>query len=142
MSQREIEAARTLVERYPAIVDAGDADAVAALFAKDASLVTASATYEGRDAVAEFYGPRLGGSKLHLVTDIQLSPSGDGEVAATSRFAAFIGSVDNPQLTWGTYEDTIVVNGDDAAFKVRRITIDSAGPALDVWGELLAGYRR
>jgi 3-phenylpropionate/cinnamic acid dioxygenase small subunit len=135
-------AARTLVEQYAVLVDAGDVDGVVALFAKDAILRTASATYDGRDAIREFYGDRLGGTKLHLVTDISVRPTGGGTVESSARYAAFVGSPTEPVFMWGRYEDRIEVDGGAARFQTRAITIDGSGPPEAAWSDLIESYRK
>ena len=44
-----------VVDAYFAAIRARDADALAALFAPDAELVTAAGTFRGREAIAGFY---------------------------------------------------------------------------------------
>src|SRR3954466_12001082 len=121
-----LDAARALIQAYPVLVDAADAAGVTALFAEDGSLQTATTSFDGREAILDFYATRLGGSKLHLVTDIRVTGVAareQGEIAGRSRFVALVGTSERPQLTWGTYEDRIVVDGGTARFQVRRITM-------------------
>jgi ketosteroid isomerase-like protein len=140
--QLALDAARSLVEAYPVAVDANDVEGVVALFGEGATLETATARYEGRQAVAQFYRARLGNDSLHLVTDIRLSVSATGEVGGRSRFVALLGRPDCPEVTWGSYVDRIVVREGQAEFHVRNISVDGAGPCPEVWSDVVGGYRQ
>ncbi len=77
---------REVFQRYVDLVTAGDADAIAALYAPDATLEDAmgSPRHEGRDEIRAFYAASAGTVRLELEGRVRVVP-GEGACAMTAR---------------------------------------------------------
>ena len=130
------DAVRNLLGTYCDLVDAGDWDAVGALFA-DGALADEHGTVlaAGAEAVAGFYrsGTRLhDGSprtKHHVTNTVLDAPAADGSVTARSSYLV-LQAVDGfplqPIIT-GRYVDRFEPAGDGWRFAERRFLVDLVG---------------
>ena len=102
-------AVRALLPAYARAVDAGDADAVAALFAEDGVLRAEGAPdFGGRERIRKLYAKLLGEiqASSHLVGEPLVEPLGEGAARATAAVHAWDRYHDPDradELSLGTY---------------------------------------
>jgi hypothetical protein len=117
-------AVHRLLHRYIDAADRCDADAVGECFDGDGVLLVRGTERRGDEIVA-FYRQRLTVPTLHFVTGITVSERAGGLVDAGCGLLA----MEMPETGWtavaGRYDDVIRLDGDDARFVSRTITIDS-----------------
>lgn len=96
-------ACREVVERSVRHVDAGDADAFAALFAEDAALLRpGGAALQGREAIRRSYAARPADRiTRHLVANTVVDIRADGLARACSYVLLWSGSADAPDGAFG-----------------------------------------
>jgi steroid delta-isomerase len=89
---------RNVYQRYVELFSAGDADAVALLYAEDATVEDpiGSPLHQGRDAIRKFYEGTMGPAKLELTGPVRVAGNeAAGPMCATvGDGAAFIDIID------------------------------------------------
>ncbi len=123
MDAWEIE--KTII-RYAALNDAGDWEAVAALYAPDGrmSRPTAPDTFtEGREAILAAFKARPPRKSRHVVANVLVDISGD-TATATSQILLFNAAEQAPMV--GTYADKLVRTPQGWRFTERRGSLDFA----------------
>jgi len=132
----ESEVARNLLHRYAEVLDNPTPDAVSALFTPDGVLSVPSGNYYGREAIADFYRTRIdsdAGEKRHFIMNLRSHPLKPGTVEIASYFI-FIGRDPTASaLGWGTYHDTIVLDGNVAFFQRKEIVPHVATNLQNGW---------
>lgn len=124
----EIETARGFFQEYAATMDDPTPESAAALFAEDAVLHTRKGDnvrrFTGREEIAGFYRAVFTAEpwdKRHFIVNPQAIWLGEGRVRIKSHFL-FLGCADERSvLGWGTYDDTIAVQGDSACFTEKTM---------------------
>lgn len=100
-------ACRTLIETSVRHVDAGDAQAFAALFTEDAVLVRPNGSQlEGRTAIQAAYAQRAADRiTRHLVTNVAVTLEGDDRAQARSYVLLWTGSTPEADPVYGRRAD-------------------------------------
>ena len=128
--------ARVLAERacerliidYAALNDAGDWDAVAALYVADGRMSRPSAPDDfivGRDAILAAFKARPARASRHICANIRVLIAGDEKATATSQILLFTSSGQAPMV--GSYADRFVLTPDGWRFAERRGSLDFSG---------------
>ena len=129
----DVEAARNMHHIYASTIDEPSAKTVAQLFAEDAVLNTPMGSFEGRQAIEDFYAMAFEADtslKQHLITDVKVVSAEAGRVRLQSYFL-FLGRGDDASVIgWGTYDDTVDVTGPEPIFVEKTIDI-IVGTTLD-----------
>ena len=117
-------AIRWLLARYCQLVDDGDLDAAAALFAEDARLRVGEENLDGRTAIRSWLDSVPAGL-CHQVTNIVASNgSREGTVHAVSDLVVARKEGGNwATLMVGRYHDTLVGTGRSMTFSQRIVTV-------------------
>jgi ketosteroid isomerase-like protein len=125
-----------LITRYAVLTDAGDWDAVAALYTEDGRMNRPTAPEQfvtGRAAILAAFRARPRRASRHIVANVLITLEGETCARATSQILLFTGSAAAdgglPVLAGaaplvGTYEDTLVKSADGWRFAVRRGSLD------------------
>ena len=125
-----------LITRYAVLNDAGDWDAVAALYTEDGRMNRPTAPEQfvtGRAAILAAFRSRPRRASRHIVANVLVTLEGETRARATSQILLFTGSAAAdgglPVLAGaaplvGTYEDTLVKTADGWRFAVRRGSLD------------------
>ena len=124
--EREL-AVRRLIDRYADACDHDDASAVAANFAADGVLRVRDRAFRG-DGIVAFYADRLDVASLHFTTGLRITAGPDGATASTCGFAAIEMAAGGWALVTGRYDDVVRVEGGEAWFVERRITVHGRRP--------------
>ena len=125
-----------LIVRYAALNDAGDWDAVAALFTEGGRMsrpTSPSDFIAGRPAILANFRSRSARASRHVVANILVTLEGEALARASSQILLFTGaaaddgglpiqSATSPLI--GTYEDTLVKTEDGWRFAERRGRLD------------------
>jgi len=129
-----------LVTRYAALNDAGDWEAVAALYTEDGRMSRPAAPdvfITGRSAILESFKARPPRVARHIVANMLVTLKGHGRASATSQILLFTGSpsayggppvlsVSAPLV--GTYRDQLIVTAQGWRFVERRGSLDFSVP--------------
>jgi hypothetical protein len=125
-----------LIVRYAALNDAGDWDAVAALFTEGGRMSRPTSPDDfiaGRTAILANFRSRTARASRHVVANILVTLEGETLARASSQILLFTGaaaddgglpiqSATSPLI--GTYEDTLVKTEDGWRFAERRGRLD------------------
>jgi ketosteroid isomerase-like protein len=128
-----------LITRYAALSDAGDWDAVAALYREDGRMSRPTAPDDfiaGRAAILEAFRARPPRAARHIVANVLVTLNGDSEAHATSQILLFSGVAQGPgppvQATAppivGTYRDHLRLVDRRWQFVERRGSLDFRTP--------------
>jgi hypothetical protein len=130
-----------LITRYTSLIDAGDWDAVASLYAEDGRMSRPSAPDDfivGRAAILDAFRARPRREARHVVANVLVTMDDDSHARATSQILLFAGSPADdggiplqselPPMV-GTYEDKLVRSGQNWYFVERRGSLDFRPPA-------------
>ncbi len=127
MSSLETLLAERAIERlildYAALNDAGDWDAVAALYVPEGRMsrpVAPDDFIEGRDAILAAFKARPARASRHICANIRIDLAGDA-ATASSQILLFTGH-DAPKV--GSYADRLVNTADGWRFTERRGSLD------------------
>jgi ketosteroid isomerase-like protein len=125
-----------LITRYAALNDAGDWDAVAALYTEDGRMSRPTAPDDfiaGRAAILAGFKSRPRRASRHFVANILITLEEETRARATSQILLFTGAAADdgglpiqsaaPPLV-GSYEDTLVKTEDGWRFSERRGRLD------------------
>jgi 3-phenylpropionate/cinnamic acid dioxygenase small subunit len=125
-----------LITRYAALTDAGDWDALAALYTEDGRMNRPTAPDEfvsGRSAILAAFRSRPQRISRHMVANVLVTLEGDARARATSQILLFTGRTADdgglpllssaPPLV-GTYDDTLVRTTAGWRFAERRGRLD------------------
>lgn len=121
LDERAIE--RMIVE-YAALNDAGDWQAVAAMYAPDGRMsrpTAPDAFIEGADAILAAFQARPARKSRHLVSNIRVDVAGDS-ATASSQILLFTAAGQPPLV--GTYADRLVRTAEGWRFTERRGSLD------------------
>ncbi len=121
LAEREIE--RLLLD-YAALNDAGEWDALAALFLPDGRTNRPTAPdvfIEGREAILDAFRARPARISRHIIANIRVTVSGD-EATASSQILLFTGAGTAPLV--GTYQDRLRKTAQGWRFAERRGRLD------------------
>jgi ketosteroid isomerase-like protein len=124
LAERAIE--RMIID-YAAANDAGDWDAVAAMYLPEGRMSRPSAPdafIEGADAILAAFKARPARASRHVVANIRVNVTGDA-ATATSQILLFTAAQQPPLV--GSYADTLVRTADGWRFAERRGSLDFAG---------------
>jgi uncharacterized protein (TIGR02246 family) len=126
---RAIVAVQRLMARYVQAVDAGDPDAIAALFAPTARMegFVSVPVVDGREAIRQFfvdYQQRREPGLRHHITSIDAGFEDDGVLRATS----YLHVIGGAQLIAGVYRDEFVPDGSDWLFAKRVVRVEIPRP--------------
>ena len=125
-----------LITRYAALNDAGDWEALAALYAEDGRMSRPTAPDEfitGRTAILASFRSRPRRAARHIVANVLVTLDADGRARASSQILLFTGSAAEdgglPLLSGappliGSYDDTLVKTAQGWRFAVRRGSLD------------------
>jgi hypothetical protein len=128
-----------LITRYAALNDAGEWEAVAALYTADGRMNRPTAPDEfivGRDAILAGFKARPPRASRHIIANVLVTLESVERAYATSQLLLFAGSAADgappvqssaPPLI-GTYHDTLIRCGDDWRFAERRGSLDFQAP--------------
>lgn len=119
-----LELARALPAQYAMVVDSGDAEAIAALFADDGILEVPGRTIRGRGPIREFFAERIGISeRRHFVTNVVAEPEvGSDRVHTESYFLYVSREPGGSAIGWGRYTDVVEIAGTTAALISKTIS--------------------
>jgi len=125
-----------LITRYAALSDAGDWDALAALYTEEGRMNRPTAPdqfIDGREAILAAFKSRPRRSARHIVANVLVTLESDARARASSQLLLFSGSAaadgglpvqsSGPPLI-GSYEDTLVKTTEGWRFAVRRGSLD------------------
>jgi uncharacterized protein (TIGR02246 family) len=118
-------ACERLIIDYAALNDAGDWDAVAALYVEDGRMSRPTAPddfIEGRDAILQAFNARPARASRHICANIRVSVSSDGTATATSQILLFTGPDQAPKV--GTYQDRLTLTDSGWRFAERKGSLD------------------
>ena len=121
LAERAIEA---MIVDYAAFNDAGDWDAVAAMYLPEGRMSRPTAPdvfIEGRDAILAALKARPARASRHVVANIRVAIEGSS-AEATSQILLFT-SADKPPLV-GTYADRLAQTAEGWRFAERRGSLD------------------
>lgn len=121
LAEREIE--RLLLD-YAALNDAGEWDALAALFLPDGRMnrpTAPDAFIEGQGAIREAFRARPARASRHIVANMRVTVSGD-EATAISQILLFTGAGTAPLV--GSYRDRLRKTAQGWRFAERRGSLD------------------
>jgi ketosteroid isomerase-like protein len=124
LAERAIE--RMIID-YAAANDAGDWDAVAAMYLPEGRMSRPSAPdafIEGAGAILAAFKARPARASRHVVANIRVNVTGDA-ATATSQILLFTAAQQPPLV--GSYADTLVRTADGWRFAERRGSLDFAG---------------
>jgi ketosteroid isomerase-like protein len=124
-----------LITRYAALNDAGDWDAVAALYTEDGRMNRPTAPDEfisGRAAILAAFRSRPRRASRHIVANVLVTLEGEARARASSQILLFTGSaaedgglpILSPAPLVGSYDDTLVKTADGWLFALRRGSLD------------------
>ena len=125
-----------LITRYAALNDAGDWDAVAALYTEDGRMNRPTAPDEfisGRAAILAAFRSRPRRASRHIVANVLVTLEGEARARAWSQILLFTGRAAEdgglPILSpgaplVGSYDDTLVKTRDGWRFALRRGSLD------------------
>jgi ketosteroid isomerase-like protein len=128
-----------LITRYAALSDAGDWEALAALYTEDGRMSRPSAPDEfisGPTAILAAFKLRPHRVSRHIVANALVTLEGSARARASSQILLFTGTADGngppllataPPLI-GTYADTLVDAGTGWRFSERRGSLDFRNP--------------
>ena len=122
LAERDIE---RLILDYAALNDAGDWEAVAALFVPDGRMSRPTAPDDfivGADAILTAFKARPARASRHVCANIRVTLEEDGAAIATSQILLFT-AADKPPLV-GTYVDRLVHTAAGWRFAERRGSLD------------------
>jgi ketosteroid isomerase-like protein len=129
-----------LVPRYAALNDAGDWEAVAALYTEDGRMSRPAAPDDfitGHSAILESFKARSPRVARHIVANILVTLKGDGRASASSQILLFAGSPSAhggpPVLSVaaplvGTFRDQFIATEQGWRFVERRGSLDFSVP--------------
>jgi ketosteroid isomerase-like protein len=128
-----------LITRYAALNDAGDWEAVAALYTDDGRMsrpVAPDAFIGGRDAILASFKARPPRVTRHIVANILVTLDGEARAAATSQILLYTGAAaaDGPPIASsagplvGSYQDTLIRTVHGWRFVERRGSLDFRAP--------------
>jgi ketosteroid isomerase-like protein len=118
-------ACERLIIGYAALNDAGDWDAVAALYAPHGRMsrpVAPDDFIEGRDAILAAFKARPPRSTRHICANILVSVESDSRATACSQIMLFTGKDTIPMV--GSYHDVFERSPDGWRFAERRGSLD------------------
>ena len=121
LAERAIE---RLIVDYAALNDAGDWDAVAALYLPDGRMSRPTAPdvfITGREAILAAFRARPPRASRHIVANIRVNLAGDS-AQATSQILLFNAAGAAPLV--GTYRDRLVLTADGWRFAERAGSLD------------------
>jgi ketosteroid isomerase-like protein len=124
MSLEDERAIERMILDYAAFNDAGEWDAVAALYSDHGRMsrpTAPDAFIEGRDAILAAFKSRPPRASRHIVANIRVDVSGD-EARATSQIMLFTAASQPPMV--GTYQDRLARQADGWRFTERRGSLD------------------
>ena len=126
LDERAIEA---MIVDYAGLNDAGDWDAVAAMYVAEGRMsrpTAPDAFIEGADAILAAFKARPPRASRHVVANIRVNVNGD-EASATSQILLFTAAGQPPLV--GTYADRLVRTAQGWRFAERRGSLDFPPPA-------------
>lgn len=118
-------ACERLIIDYAALNDAGDWNAVAALYIADGRMSRPTAPddfLEGRDAILAAFNARPSRASRHICANIRISVCSGGTATATSQILLFTGPDQAPKV--GSYQDRLTLTADGWRFVERRGSLD------------------
>lgn len=113
-----------LIVEYAALNDAGDWQAVAAMYAPDGRMsrpTTPDTFIEGADAILDAFQARPARKSRHVVSNIRVDVAGDS-ATAQSQILLFTAAGQPPLV--GTYADRLVRTAEGWRFTERRGSLD------------------
>jgi uncharacterized protein (TIGR02246 family) len=112
-----------LLGRYAQAVDAGDADAIARLFAEDARVegFVSRPVMEGRDEIRAFFAGRTPGPERHHVTSVDAELGDDGILRARSYL--LVTGLDAPMIA--VYSDELAERDGGWVFRNRVVRVET-----------------
>jgi SnoaL-like domain len=122
----DIEAARNMHHVYASTLDEPNAKTVAQLFAEDGVLHTPVGSFNGRQAIQDFYAAAFEADtslKQHLIVNPKVVSTQPGRVRIQSYFLYLGRGDDDSVIGWGTYDDTVDVSGPEPLFLEKTIAI-------------------
>ncbi len=124
-------ACEQLITRYTHLVDFGPGAEVADLFTDDGVWTSGDETYEGRDAIVEFFGRDRGHAKSrHVSSNTSVSASGDS-AEGLSYFTLYrytkekprVPDLDDQPVILGQYRDQFVRTAEGWRIKHRQAEV-------------------
>lgn len=131
MSDTERQAIEDVLLDYCERVDAGDVDAVVALFTDDATIDYGyGRRIQGHAALTEFFGERLIATyraTSHHLSNVRIAVDGDRATARSYAYAWHERHDGTQAHVWGRYADVLVRS--DSGWRIAERTIRAAGSA-------------
>ena len=130
------EAARIILAKYAAAVDAQDLKAVSALLDQEVTLSAGEMSVEGYENVVQFFQSAFDNDpslKSHFVTNIEPSWIGQGQLNVDACFLWTGGTDSQSIIGWGTYSNRVSVKNGDAKFTAITLTISHMGEIGEGW---------
>jgi ketosteroid isomerase-like protein len=118
-------ACERLILDYAALNDAGDWEAVAALYVADGRMSRPTAPdvfIEGRDAILVAFKARPPRTTRHICANMRVVVERDAHAIATSQILLFTAAEQTPMV--GSYDDIFVLTTDGWRFASRRGSLD------------------
>jgi ketosteroid isomerase-like protein len=133
-----IEVARGIYHTYAETLDVPDPKTVAALFTEDAVLHTIMGDFQGRAAIADFFGAGFAADtsvKRHFIVNPRVLEASPQTVRLRSYFF-YVGRGDDQSIIgWGTYDDLVDVSGAEPLFQEKTITLHVGTDLAHGWAK-------
>lgn len=111
--------AANIVHTWALAIDAQDPDAVLACFTPDAEVATPTQSWQGHEAIADFFAGAWAAdqsAKRHFIASPRTTWLEPGRVRLEAYFL-FVGQVpDQSVIGWGQYDDIVDVRGPEPKF--------------------------
>jgi len=131
-----VEIARDHVHSYARSLDDPRSEAVTALFASDAVLVTPSRKIRGATEIREFYAAAFTADsslKRHFIANVRTAWLGDSRVRVQSQFLFTGRGTGRSVVGWGDYDDVVDVGGPAPLFAEKAITVEVSTDLATGW---------
>jgi hypothetical protein len=133
----DIETARGIHHTYAAALDRPVPEVVAGLFAEDAVLHTPLGSFDGREAIREFYASAFEADpsvKRHFIVNPRVVDHARGRVTLDSYFL-YSGRGAASLIGWGTYRDVVDVRTGSPIFAEKTIDAHVGTDLSAGWAE-------
>jgi hypothetical protein len=130
------EAARNLLAKYAAAVDAQDLKAISSLLDRTVALSAGEMTVEGYENVVDFFKSAFAtdpSEKSHFVTNMTPRWLGDSTVSIDAYFLWTAGEQSKSIIGWGTYSTRVKVKDGVGKFTKIVLTIRHMGEIGEGW---------
>jgi len=130
------EAARILLAKYAAAVDAQDLKAISSLLDRTVALSAGEMTVEGYENVVDFFRSAFAADpseKSHFVTNMTPRWLGDGLVNIDAYFLWTAGEEYKSIIGWGTYSTRVKIKDGTGKFTKIGLTIRHMGEIGEGW---------